>query len=82
MDNEYNINLIEDDSSNKLIELSMKIEDCINNLEKSFKRIGDNGDVWTGEVSNIAKETFEELITKYYEFRDLDKKYIEYLDKK
>ena len=58
------------------------IEESINKLKSDFDRIGVNGDVWTGKVANISKETFDELVTKYYEFKNIDREYIDYLDRK
>ena len=82
MDNGNTTSFIEENPSNELIEASMKIEESINKLKSDFDRIGVNGDVWTGKVANISKETFDELVTKYYEFKNIDREYIDYLDRK
>ena len=83
MDNQVDdISFTEDSLNNDLIQVSMKIEESINQLKKYFDKIGTDGEVWDGNVANVTKETFEELVTKYYSFRELDKEYIEYLDRK
>lgn len=82
MDNEYNLSSTEDSLSNNLIEISMRIEESISNLKEDFDKIGINGEVWTGKVANVSKETFDELVTKYNNFKEVDREYVEYLDKR
>lgn len=82
MDNEYNLSSTEDSLNNKLIEISDRIEESIANLKDDFDKIGVTGDVWTGNGANVAKETFDELITKYNSFVEINREYVGYLDKK
>ena len=44
--------------------ISSQISDILNELQnEQYSHIGDNGDIWTGDIANTSKQTFEDLTT-------------------
>ncbi len=57
-----------------------KLEELMSILkDEDYVRIGDGGDVWTGDVATMAKQTFEELVVKFPDFVDSVSDYADYL---
>lgn len=60
--------------------ISGQIEDVISVLnDQDYIRIGDNGDVWTGDAACVAHQTFEELSNKYSKFLSVTNECADYL---
>lgn len=66
--------------ASEIKKISGQIEDIIANLnDQDYIRIGDNGDVWTGDAANVANRTFEELSSKYSKFLSTTNECADYL---
>ncbi len=60
--------------------VSGQIEDLLSVLkEQDYARIGDGGDVWTGDAALMARQTFDELVTRFPEFINSINDYADYL---
>lgn len=60
--------------------VSGQIEDLLSVLkDQDYIRIGDNGDVWTGDAAETAHQTFENLAMKFPEFIASVNEYADYL---
>ena len=60
--------------------LSGQIEDLLSVLkEQDYVRIGDNGDIWTGDAADMARQTFDELVAKIPNFINSINEYADYL---
>ena len=47
--------------------------------DQDYKRIEKNGDVWTGDVADIAHQTFEDLVARFPEFSTSINEFADYL---
>lgn len=60
--------------------ISGQMEDIISVMrDQDYIRIGDNGDVWTGDAAVAAHQTFEELSNKYSKFLSVTNECADYL---
>lgn len=60
--------------------ISGQIEDLISVLkDQDYIRIGDSGDIWTGDAAEAAHKTFEELTDKFPNFVKSVNDYSDYL---
>ena len=50
--------------------------------DQDYIRIGQNGDVWTGDAAEVAHQTFEDLFARFPEFSTSINEYADYLVKK
>lgn len=64
----------------QLDKTSSEIENVLNTLIEDYSNIGKGGCIWTGDAAEIAKETFNNLVTKYSIYNKEIKKYIEKLE--
>ena len=65
--------------NNKEIEKNInEIKNILDNLKKEFfSKIGNCGNIWTGDAAMIAASTFETLNTKFDMYEQKLKKYLE-----
>lgn len=57
---------------------SSDIEKLLGTLSlEYYDKISKGGNIWTGDAAEIAKETFENLVTKYSIYNKKIEKYIE-----
>ncbi len=62
--------------------ISSQISDILNELQnEQYSHIGDNGDIWTGDIANTSKQTFEDLTTRLPKFVESINEYADYLVK-
>lgn len=60
--------------------ISSKIEDLLSILkDQDYIRIGENGDIWTGDAADTAHQTFEDLVAKFPDFISSVNEYSDYL---
>ena len=59
--------------------LSGSLDDLLNVIKQDYTRIGDSGDIWTGDAANMAKQTFDDLVMKFPEFISSISEYADYL---
>lgn len=60
--------------------LSGQIDDLLSVLkDQDYIRIGENGDVWTGDAADMARQTFDELVAKFPDFVNSINEYADYL---
>lgn len=60
--------------------ITAEIDDLLISLkEHDYIRIGQNGDIWTGDAADVAHQTFEDLIARFPEFGTSINEYADYL---
>lgn len=71
-----NQNLEVDNLISQLKSYTNQIEDILSSLkDQDYIRIGESGDVWTGDVAESAHQTFDSLVVKFPEFSSLINEY-------
>lgn len=64
----------------ELKDITVEIENLLTTLkDQDYIRIGQNGDVWTGDVADIAHQTFEDLVARFPEFSTSINEFADYL---
>ena len=59
--------------------LSSQINEVIQTINLDYKRIGDGGDIWTGDAADTARDTFDELTSKFPDFANAIDEFADYL---
>lgn len=60
--------------------ITAELDDLLMNLKnQDYVRIGQNGDIWTGDAADVARQTFEDLVARFPEFSDSINEYADYL---
>ena len=63
----------------EIISLAGNLKMVSGQIEDLLSRIGDGGDVWTGDAALMARQTFDELVTRFPEFINSINDYADYL---
>lgn len=62
--------------------VTAQIFDLIENVKENYySKISDNGAIWTGDVSKLALDTFEDLSSRVPKFVELTNNYSDYIVK-
>ncbi len=60
--------------------ITAEIDDLLVTLrEQDYVKIGQDGDVWTGDAADVAHQTFEDLVARFPEFSVSINEYADYL---
>ena len=59
--------------------ISSQIDELLLSVKEDYARIGDDGDIWTGDAAMVAHDTFDELVAKVPAYIKSINEYADYL---